>query len=292
MNINTQISQNTKLIGVIGHPIKHSFSPYVHNRAFELLGMDYAYLAFDVLPTNIKAALKGMIALDIKGFNVTIPHKEKIVQHCHNVSEDASVVGSINTIVNDGGKLSGYNTDVYGIVQSLEPYRDKITGKNVSIFGSGGAARAVIFALIRYFKVAKINIINRTSEKAESLGEYFKAKMLFENFESFDLMPPDLVNVLSGSSLIVNSTSIGMSPEIDDSPTTIEESFNDNQIVFDVVYNPVKTKFLSIAESRGATIVNGLTMFIEQASRSFELWTGEKMPIEDIYNSINNYIKE
>lgn len=286
------ISQNTKLIGVIGHPIKHSYSPFIQNMSFDLKGLDYVYLAFDVLPSNLKSTLKGMIAMDIKGMNVTIPHKEKIIQHMHNLSEEASVIGAANTIVNENGRLSGYNTDVHGIIQSLDNHKEKIAGSEVSVFGSGGAARAAIFALIRHFKVKKINIINRTPEKAESLSEYFKAKMLFEEFEIHDLMPPDLIDVLKRSDLIINSSSIGMSPEIDDSPTKIEESFHSDQIVFDIVYNPLHTKFLQIASSQGATIINGLKMFVEQAGRSFELWTGETVDTNIIYQELEKFIKE
>ncbi len=287
-----KFNHNTKIVGVIGHPIRHSLSPLMHNIAFEILDLDYIYLPFDVPISGLKDAIKGMKALGIKGFNVTLPLKEKIFQYLNDVSEEATVIGAINTVVNENGVLTGYNTDAFGVAETLMPYKDEIIGSEVSIFGAGGAARSVIYSLIRNFKVGQINIINRTEQKAESMKEYFAAKMFFENFKAYGLLPPDLVEVLGKSKLIINSSSIGMYSEIDDSPTSIAESFNDNQIIFDVVYNPVKTRLLQIAESRGAKTLNGLRMFVEQGAKSFELWTGEKMPNKKIYDTILQYMKQ
>lgn len=287
-----KFNHTTKIIGVLGHPITHSFSPLMHNLSFELLELDYIYLPFDVPPTNLKDSLKGIKALGIKGFNVTLPLKEIIIQHIEVLSEEASIIGAVNTIVNDNGVFHGYNTDVQGIVVALENHKDKFIGKEATIIGGGGAARSVIYSLIRNFKVDKINLINRTVQRVESLRDYFESKMHFENFTTHELVPPDVVNVISGSQLVVNASSIGMYPEIDDSPTSIEKSFNSDQVVFDVVYNPVKTKFLSIAESAGSSIVSGLEMFVEQGKKSFELWTGEEMPSEKIYHTLKGYLEK
>ena len=290
MNSENKFNHNTGIIGVIGHPIKHSFSPLMHNIAFDLLGLDYVYLPFDVPASNLKAALKGMIALGIKGLNVTLPHKEKIGQFLNDISEEASVIGSVNTIVNENGSLHGYNTDVNGILETLNPYKEEIADSEVCVIGAGGASRSVIYSLIRHFKVKKIHIINRTVQKAESLKEYFTAKMLFEKMIPHELFPPDLTNIFKDSKLIINTTAVGMFPEIDDSVTTIEDSFTKEQIVFDIVYNPINTKMLQIAEEKGATTLNGLKMFVEQGARSFELWTGEKMPTDTIYKTIESYL--
>lgn len=290
MNSENKFNHNTGIIGVIGHPIKHSFSPLMHNISFDLLGLDYVYLPFDVPSSNLKAALKGMIALGIKGFNVTLPHKEKIGQFLNDISEEASVIGAVNTIVNENGLLHGYNTDVNGIIETLNPYKDQIIDTEVCVIGAGGAARSVIYSLIRHFKVKKIHIINRTAQKTESLKEYFSAKMLYENMIPHELFPPDLTNVFKDSKLIINTTAVGMFPETDDTITTIEESFNEDQIVFDVVYNPIDTKMLQIAKDKGAVTLNGLKMFVEQGAKSFELWTGEKMPTDKIYKTIESYL--
>ncbi len=290
MQVQNKFNQNTKIIGVIGHPIKQSFSPLMHNISFELSGLNYLYLPFDVPPAALKDALKGMNALGIKGFNVTVPLKEKVLPLLKDVSEEASIIGAVNTIVNDEGTLRGYNTDVHGVIESLLPYKDEIAGAKVAVIGAGGAARGVIYALIRTFKVGHITIINRTDQIGESLKEYFSAKMLFTEMKSMPLAPPDLVETFRDSKLIVNTTSMGMHPNVDDSATTIKESFMKGQIVFDVVYNPVKTKLLRLAESQGATIVTGLKMFVEQGAKSYELWTGQKMPIDKVYKAIESYL--
>lgn len=286
-----KFNHTTQIVGVMGHPIKHSFSPLMHNISFEILDLNYIYLPFDVTITNLKTALKGMIALGIKGVNVTLPLKEKIGQYLNEISDEAGIVGSINTVVNENGSLHGYNTDVHGIIETLAPFKDEIVNQTVTVIGSGGAARSVLYALIKDFKPGKINIVNRTADKAESLKEYFISKMLFEEIHSYELLPPDLVGLFKDSKLIVNATSIGMTPAVDDAATTIAESFHKEQIVFDVVYTPLKTKLLEIAEGQGAIALNGLKMFIEQGAKSFELWTDKEMPKEKIYTAIKSYMQ-
>ena len=286
-----EINHNTKVVGVIGHPIKHSLSPIMHNYAFNKLDLNYVYLPFDINPANLKEALRGMAALGITGFNVTIPHKERIVEYLDELSDGAKIVNAVNTVVNENGKLLGYNTDIDGIAKTLEDFKEKLNGKTVSLFGAGGAARAVIYTLITRFNIKEINIINRTVERAESLKDYFTSKLLFEKIKTYELIPPDLVKVLQNSTLIINTTSIGMSPEEDDTPTSIPESFNKNQIVFDVIYTPRKTKLLEIAESRNAITLNGLKMFIEQGAKAFELWTNKKMPVEKIEKILTKELK-
>lgn len=290
MQLQNKFNYNTRIVGVIGHPIKHSYSPLMHNVAFELSGLNYIYLPFDVPPALLKDSLKGMLALGIKGFNVTISLKEKILPMLKEISDEANTIGAVNTVVNEDGILHGYNTDVLGIVESLIDYKDDLQNSTVTVIGAGGAARSVIYALIRNFKVDRINIVNRTEQIAESLKEYFSSKMLFTNLKSYPLVPPDIVEVFNKSKLIVNTTSMGMIPNVDDSATSIPESFKKDQIVFDVVYTPVKTKLLRLAEAQGATIVTGLKMFIEQGAKAYELWTGEQMPKEKVAKVLQSYM--
>jgi len=290
MQSQNKFNHNTKIVGIIGHPIKHSYSPLMQNIAFELTGKNYIYLPFDVPANSLKDTLKGIVALGIKGFNVTLPLKEKILPLLKDVSEEANIVGAVNTVTNEDGILRGYNTDALGVVESLNPFKDEIAGAKVSVIGAGGASRSVIYALIRNFKVGHINIINRTEQTAESLKEYFSAKLFFNDFKAFPLIPPDLVETFRDSKLIINTTSMGMYPEIDDSATTIKESFMKGQIVFDIVYNPVKTKLLKLAESQGSTIITGLKMLVEQGAKSYELWCGEKMPVEKVYRALESYL--
>ena len=281
---------NTQIVGLIGHPIKHTFSPFIHNVGFEINKLDYIYLPFDIPPANLKNGIKGIVTLNIKGFNVTIPHKEKIMEFMSNISEEASIVGSINTVVNEMGKLSGYNTDVTGILETLSPYKKEISGETISIIGSGGAARAVIYTLIRHFKPKKIFLINRTEQRAESLKSYFKAKMKFDGLSVKELFPPGLVPILKDSKLIINSTPVGMYPEDDDAVITLDDSFVKGQIIFDLVYNPIKTKLMQIAEKKGAITLDGLNMLVYQAAGAFKLWTGEELPIEKLHKSLQLYI--
>jgi len=283
---------NTKIIGLLGHPIKHSYSPFVQNVAFEFEKLDYIYLAFDVPSANLENALNGVLALGMKGLNVTLPHKEKIIRHLDELSEEATTIGAVNTIVNDQGKLIGYNTDVTGIIETLTPFKEQITGSTVTVLGAGGGARAAIYALIRHFKPEQINLINRTIQRADSIQNYFSTKMRYDGFKTMDLFPPDIVDTLRNSSLIINATTIGMFPEMDDTITDLKESFSSSQIVFDLVYNPTKTKFLKLAEAQGATTMGGLRMLVSQAAKSFELWTGVKMPVDKISKSLKLYISK
>ena len=292
MELFNQLNINTQIIGVIGHPIKHSHSPIMHNYSFERKGLNYIYLPFDVPSENLKSSLVGMAALGFKGMNVTLPHKEKISEYLDDISEEAAVVGSVNTVVIENRSLYGYNTDVHGIIESLNDYKDEINNQEVSVIGAGGAARSAIYSLIRHFKVSKINIINRTEQKAESLKEYFSAKMHYKSFSTHELFPPDIVDILQNSKLIINTTSIGMMPDTDDSATTIAESFLREHIVFDVIYNPIKTKFLALAQDSGATVINGLRMFVEQGAKSFELWTGEKMNTGEVYELLESHLDD
>lgn len=278
------------MIGLIGHPIKHSYSPFIQNYAFDLMNLDYIYLPFDVPSENLKNTINGVLAFGMKGINVTLPHKEKIIKFLDELSEEASIIGAVNTIVNDHGKLIGYNTDAYGIIETLLPFKDKIAGSKVSVIGAGGSARAVIYTLLRHFKPEEINIINRTHQKADTLVNDFSLKMRYDRFHTFELFPPDNVETLNSSQLIVNATTIGMFPDVDDVITDIDESFTADQIVFDLIYNPTKTKFLQLAESQGAKIVGGLQMLIYQAAKSFELWTGVEMPASEIAFKLEKYI--
>jgi len=283
---------NTKVVGLIGHPLKQTYSPFIHNVAFQFKNLDYIYLPFDVISDNLAAALKGVMALGIEGLNVTIPYKEKIIKYLDELSEESAIIGAVNTVVNDQGILKGYNTDVYGIMESLMPFKDEITGSKVCVIGAGGASRAVIYTLIRYFKPEEITLINRTVQRADSLQNYFSEKMLYNNFKTKDLFPPELIGTFQSSKLIINSTPIGMFPDVHDTPTELKESFYQGQLVFDMVYNPTETVFLKLAEKQGAKIIGGLKMLVYQAAKSFELWTGEEMPTEKISRALELLIKE
>ena len=244
------LHMNTVLVGLIGHPIKHTYSPFIHNVAFEIKKLDYLYLPFDVPAANLGNAVKGMVALGIKGFNVTIPNKVNIMQLLNNVSDEAAGVGAVNTVVNDLGRLTGYNTDVFGVLKSLDKYKSSLAGKKVTVIGAGGSARAVVYTLIKYFKPSCINIVNRTEQRSEAIRKYFSEKMKFDSIQCFELFPDNLQEIFRDSKLIVNATPVGMFPEVDESVVSQPEYFNKDQVVFDLVYNPSNTKLLSLASNR------------------------------------------
>ena len=281
---------NTQIIGIIGHPIKHSYSPFIHNVAIELMKLDYVYLPFDVPSSNLRGALKGMTALGIRGFNVTIPHKESAIQYMNNLSEEVTMIGSVNTIVNDQGKLNGHNTDAYGILETLLPFKDDILGNQVCVIGAGGSARTVVYTLIRHFKPKKLFIINRNERRAENLKDFFTEKMKFSSIKTKELIPPAAFEVMKDSKLIIHATPVGMNPNENDSITTSSDVFSKGQIVFDLVYNPQNTLLLKTASKAGAKTINGLGMLVNQAAKSFELWTGVDFPREDVSKSLQLYL--
>lgn len=277
---------DARLLGLIGHPIKHTFSPFIHNKTSELLGDNTLYLPFDVAPSNLKDALAGFVALGVRGVNVTTPHKEAIIPLLHYVSEEAGAIGSVNTVVNEVGKLSGHNTDSAGIIETLEPYRSEIVGNGAVVVGAGGAARAAVYTLIRRFNPSRIFIVNRTKQRAEYLKDHFAASSDFDRIEARELTPPDLLDVFAESKLIVNATTVGMWPHADDAVMFREEAFDEDQIVFDMVYNPLNTKLTQLAERSGARATNGLPMLLAQAAKSYELWTGAKMPVAEVETAL------
>ncbi|MEK6570257.1 MAG: shikimate dehydrogenase, partial [Bacteroidota bacterium] len=193
-----------------------SLSPLIHNTAFELLGMDYVYLAFDVQPDYLTEALQGLVALGIAGVNVTLPHKESVIPLLDDLSSEARAIGAVNTIVNDGGKLLGHNTDVYGFVEMMKSSSESIEGEEVSVLGAGGAARAVIYGLMTHFRPKVIHLLNRSVERATSLREFLASSVGFHQIDIVDLYMPAAQVALSKSKLIVNATPLGMSPKTDD----------------------------------------------------------------------------
>ncbi len=276
------IDAGTKIVGLIGHPILHSFSPFIHNTAFEIAGLNYKYVAFDVLSENLKDALRGIVALGIKGVNVTIPHKEAVIEILDDVSPEARIVGAVNTIVNENGILIGHNTDVYGFTESLKKYKNLISNTPVFIFGAGGSARAVIYSLITNFQPERIVIANRNISRAEGLARYFSQVLGYKDFEVKEFFLPEIAGDIKSSRLIINTTPIGMYPNVNDLPIQSDEILHEGQIVYDLVYNPPTTKFLKFARRNGAEVISGIEMLILQASKSFELWTAKEMPITEV----------
>ena len=260
-----------KVFGLLGHPVGHSMSPLIHNDAFLKLGIQARYHAFDVKPELVKEAINGIRALNITGCNVTVPHKIAVMEFLDEINDEARQIGAVNTIVNQDGKLIGYNTDGRGYVKSLlDETGEDLQKKSVLIIGAGGGARGVVTALLRH-GVGAIEFTNRTIEKTTPLvklaGEF--------HIEGSTIEKEKAEGNLSKYDVIINTTSVGMSPNIQDSPLSLK-FLKPDTVVSDLIYNPLETKLLREAKERGGKTVNGIGMFVNQAALSFEHWTGEK----------------
>jgi len=272
------ISGKTRLCGIIGDPIEHTMSPVMHNAAFGEIGIDYLNVPFRVKQEELGKAIEGVRALNIKGLNVTIPHKVAVLQFLDKLDLLAEKIGAVNTIVNDNGILTGYNTDGAGFLQALLERRIEPEGKNIVILGAGGASRAISFTLAD--RGAHLVILNRlleldwAKELASHVSQFFSKEV-----DALELNKDNLAGVLDKANILVNATSVGMSPNIDETPVD-SDLLKPDIIVFDIVYNPIKTRLLREAEIAGAEIIGGLDMLVWQGALAFEKWTGQKAPVE------------
>jgi len=267
----TGVTGRTKIVGVWGHPVSHSRSPAMHNAAFRELGLDWAYVPFDVAPSDVEAALSGLLALGIVGVNVTVPLKESVLPYL-DLSVEARQIGSVNTITQRDGKLYGDSTDGRGFLRSLDEAGYSTGGCRALILGAGGAARAVVFALASQGSFCQI--ANRSPARAESLaadvnraypGSAITAKWGLGT-EPFDLL--------------VNTTSLGMRPNEGEMPALPPDVFAGHPFVYDLIYTPEMTRLLSLAESAGCMTLNGIPMLVHQGALSLSIWTG--VPVENV----------
>lgn len=275
----------TGVVGLIGHPVGHSKSPEMMNRAFRACGLNFVYLAFDVLPSELEAAVRGMRALGFRGWNVTIPHKVAILEYLDEVEETAREIGAVNTVVSRDGRLIGYNTDCEGYLRSLvEETGLELAGQRVLMIGAGGAARAVAYALAGA-GVESITIANRTREKAERLAESLRRKT-----DARAVSLSELGRVAGDVTLLVQTTSVGMHPDSEAIP--IDPSLlHDRMTVSDLIYRPRKTLLLKEAEARGARIHGGMGMLLHQAALAFEKWMGRPAPLDVMREALEEAVK-
>jgi shikimate dehydrogenase len=271
------ISGSTKIVGIFGDPISHTLSPKMHNAAFQALKLDYVYLPFHVIPKNLAKAIKSLPDLGIKGVNVTIPHKEKILDYLDELDRDAQAIGAVNTVVVQGEILKGYNTDGKGFIRSLLDENVHVQGKKALLVGAGGSARAVGMQLALE-GISTLFITNRTSEKAERLAQDIRGRTSLSRVQTIVHRETELKHYLDQVDIIINSTSVGMSSQ-EDVPMDLT-GLSPNQVVCDLIYKPPKTKFLLMAESLGAKAINGLGMLVHQGALAFQLWTQTSPPIE------------
>jgi shikimate dehydrogenase len=270
------ISGKTKICAVIGDPIEHTISPAIQNAAFQALGLDYLYLPFRVEAAELENAIQGLRALQLRGFNVTIPHKVAVLDYLDEIDDLARNLGAVNTVVNREGCLKGYNTDAAGFFQALINRGVNPAGKNITILGAGGAARAVAFILAD--KGANLTILNRDQGRAQKLAD--SLMRLFRREIAVDGLPNrNLRKILENTAILVNTTSVGMQPQIGASPLS-GGLIKKGQVVFDLIYNPGRTALLEEAQAAGATTIGGLEMLVQQGAAAFELWTGRQSPLD------------
>jgi shikimate dehydrogenase len=268
------MNNTIRLLGVIGDPIHHSLSPFMHNLAYAELGMsDRQYLPFHVRAENLAAAVRGMQALGIEGFNATIPHKEQLVPLMDELDPMARLIGAVNTVViqPDGG-LIGYNTDGYGFLTDLRGlFTEPLHDLEILVLGAGGAARGVLAALLQA-GANRIGLMNRTHDRAVTLAQEFS-----RHFPDRRVMPIPWTRRLPASRLVINTTSLGM----DASGETVPDlsGLPEAALVYDIVYAPPLTPLLAAAQARGLLVENGLGMLIHQGAKAFEIWTGQPMPV-------------
>lgn len=267
-----EIKGSTNIVGLIGHPVEHSFSPPMHNAAFKKLGMDYVYTAFDVDPYKLKEAIDGARALNIKGFNVTIPHKIEVMKYLAEIDEIASLIGAVNTI--DFKDLKGYNTDGIGAIKAIGEVTN-VKNKNIVIVGAGGASRAISFYLAKY-GADSLTILNRNVDKAQGLASDVLSSGLIDDVESNSIDSMDLTD----ADILINTTPVGMHPNVDDTPIALAGDMHEDLVVFDAVYNPNETGLLKEAIKASAKPVYGIKMLLYQGAESFEIWTGKKAPVD------------
>ena len=279
-----KIKGSTNIVGLIGHPVEHSFSPPMHNAAFDALGMDYAYVAFDVNPNDLSSAIEGAKSLNIKGFNVTIPHKIEVMQYLDELDDVAGMIGAVNTI--DFESMKGYNTDGIGAIRAIEEVT-KVRNKNVIVAGAGGASRAISFYLAK-FGAGSIAILNRNVERAQNLASDVSASDLIADVNAGSIS--EIGNLLGDADILVDTTPLGMDPHTDDEPIARADSMHDDLVVFDAVYNPNETVLLKEAIEAGAKPVYGIKMLLYQGAESFRIWTGRDAPVDVMENALNEFL--
>ena len=278
-----KIDGYTRLAAVVANPIKHSISPFIHNRAFEATNTNGVYLAWEVEGTDLAETVANIRRYQMFGINLSMPYKEQVIPYLDQLSEEARLIGAVNTVVNREGTLIGYNTDGKGFFKSLPSF--KISGKRMVLLGAGGAAKAILAQAI-LDGVSQISVFVRSSsmEKTRPYLEKIQNATGFrvDLFALEDVQ--DLQDSITKADLLVNATSVGMDGSSQPIPTSIV--LPEKLMVADVIYQPFETPFLKWARNQGNQSINGLGMLLYQAAEAFELWTGKEMPTDQIWESL------
>ena len=267
-----------KSFAVIGDPIDHSLSPNIHSAAFRELNLDSSYIGYRIPKGELEGGVEGLKKIKINGFNVTIPHKIEMMKYLDKMDESCSIIGAVNTVVNNEGVLKGYNTDMDGFLEPLKKRNITIQNSKVLLIGAGGAARAIVAGIAKE-KAASIDIANRTIEKANNLSEFARKLGLSASVKKIESIDTATENY----DIIINATSIGLKDE----PSPISfEGINEKTVVYDIVYAPMNTDFIKKAKAKNAIIIYGYEMLLGQAIRAFEIWHEMKAPYNAMKKSL------
>ncbi len=271
-----EISGKTKVCAIIGDPVEYSLSPVMHNAAFKELGLNLVYVAFTVTRNELKEAISGARILGLRGLNVTMPHKNAVMKYLDKLDSTAKSIGAVNTILNNQGKLIGFNTDGTGAMIALQENNIPPVEKKMLLLGAGGAGKAIAFQAAQ--EVEELVILNRTSEKAELLAEALRKKF-GKKVKGGAFSSEILKEELEDADILVNATSVGMYPDVNGSLVP-KSSLRPDLCVMDIIYSPLETKLVMDAKSVGAKVVSGLEMLVYQGAVSFEIWTNCPAPVE------------
>jgi shikimate dehydrogenase len=269
-----QIDGSTKIVGVFGWPITHTASPAMHNAAFDALKMNWVYLAFPVDPRNLRSALHGARDMGLTGLNLTVPHKILALDLVDEVDAHARRLGAVNTVCIENGKLRGFNTDGYGFNKAIkEEFNLSLKGRRILVLGAGGAGRGIAIQC-GLEGAAKVFVANRTAAKIEPIAKELSS--MKTEFHALALKSKDIAKVIHEVDLLVNATSVGLSPG--ETLGLGREVFSPKLFVYDTIYRPAETELLRAASDAGAKVAGGLSMLLHQGAKSFELWTKRKAP--------------
>ncbi|NCB92019.1 MAG: shikimate dehydrogenase [Clostridia bacterium] len=279
-----QITGHTRLACLLGSPVAHSISPAMHNEAFDQLGLDCTYLAFDAGTDNLPTVVEGLRKMNVLGFNLTMPDKNLMCELCDELTPAAKIGGAVNTVLNDNGKFIGYTTDGVGFMEACKDAGFDIIGKKMTLLGAGGAASAILIqaALDGLSEISVFSIHDAFWDRAKTIVEKLNAetscKVTLYDFDD----PAVLKREIQSSAILTNGTSVGMAPKTDACIITDTSVFTPDLMVFDVIYNPEETKLLKLAKEAGCRTANGLYMLLYQGAASFKIWTGKDMPTDII----------
>lgn len=276
-------SSEIKNFGIIGWPVVHSLSPQIYRAAFKVAGLDnYSYTLLPVQSGKLYFAVEAIKGLDFRGVNVTIPHKSMIMHYLDAIDSDAMIIGAVNTVVNDGGILTGYNTDVVGFLAALAEANFMPEDCHAIILGAGGAARAVLWGLCKR-RAEYVAIGARNQQKAETLAKDFLQQ---GNVEGFDWFSDDFKDLMRSADILINTTPLGMFPNVDDMPPVDLKLLPEGALVYDIVYNPFETKLLKTAKELGLPTLSGMSMLLLQGQESYRLYTGQLPDLQVMKNAL------